>query len=264
MMDIEFLIKTFERKDCLERLLLSLEKFYPKYPIIIVDDSEEFDKKFYKQFNLNIRILHVGYDVGLSYGRNVGWQQSDKKYICLLDDDFVFTEKTDIEKLYKIAESTGAGVVAGSLQNVRKVDGYDYNLVIRDNTLFYEKGKENWEKYKGIEYRQSEIVYNFGLFRVEMLKEHSWDNFIKIKGEHSDFFLRLKETEWQALYVPEVVVKHIPVRDRHYNEKRSRNQYLAYMMKKHNIKTIVSPSGTMTELINNKIITGKKYESDNN
>ena len=41
MNDVTFVIKTFERKNRLIKLLKSIEKYYANIPIIIVDDSKK-------------------------------------------------------------------------------------------------------------------------------------------------------------------------------------------------------------------------------
>ncbi|MBF0245395.1 MAG: glycosyltransferase family 2 protein, partial [Planctomycetes bacterium] len=57
-MNFTFVIKTFNRYDCLERLLISINRFYPSAPIVVVDDStvkrrlELFDQKQLLLFEL--------------------------------------------------------------------------------------------------------------------------------------------------------------------------------------------------------------------
>lgn len=79
-----FIIHTFKRPDCLSRLLESIKEYYPNTPVIVYDDSE--------------------FDRGLSWGRNHLVSQVKTKYFLLLDDDFVFTNETKIERLVEKAE----------------------------------------------------------------------------------------------------------------------------------------------------------------
>ena len=73
MEKISIVIKTFERKKALERLLDSIEKYYPNIPIIIVDDSKNnYSKYILKKFKrLNIKYIVEDFDIGLSKGRNI-------------------------------------------------------------------------------------------------------------------------------------------------------------------------------------------------
>ena len=105
----DFIIKTFKRYDCLNKLLKSIRKFYPKASIIIADDNSEneFDTEFYRKWKkiLDIKLIKLPFDSGVSAGRNKMVESSKKPYILLLDDDLVFTSKTKIEKFYKILTS---------------------------------------------------------------------------------------------------------------------------------------------------------------
>ena len=39
--DITVVVKTFERPECLRRLVSSIRRFYPGIPVFVVDDSRE-------------------------------------------------------------------------------------------------------------------------------------------------------------------------------------------------------------------------------
>jgi GT2 family glycosyltransferase len=251
-MKVDFVIKTFERKDALEKLLLSIEKYYPNQHIIIADDSSYFDKEFYKKFNLNLDVYYLGFDVGLSYGRNYCFKVSKADWIMLLDDDFVFTGKTNLETLVKATKLPNVGVIGGSLDNHGAIDGYNLKMEIINKTLLYHFNENDFQDFKGIKYQESDIVYNFGLFKREAWLENKWDEKIKIKGEHSDFFLRLKKTKWRAYYVPEVVVIHEQNRKGDYGKFRQRNDGMIYFFKKYKIDKIISVNGQTARVDENK------------
>jgi glycosyltransferase involved in cell wall biosynthesis len=244
----DIVIKTFNRYHCLDKLLKSIEQYYPDKNIIIADDSVKFNEKFY-QHNLNMEVLNVGVDVGLSYGRNEAMKLVKTEYALLLDDDFVFDERTDIHKLLTIAQHTDADVVGGSLDTNGKIDGYNQTMEITDRTLQYRWSDNPLEEHEGIQYQKCDIVYNFGLFR----KKHKWDNKIKIKGEHADYFLRLKEKKGKVYYVPEVVIQHHPDRPQDYKHFRGRNDGFYYFFKKHKVDKIISATGQCAEKKHNQI-----------
>jgi GT2 family glycosyltransferase len=244
----DIVVKTFNRYHCLDKLLKSIEEYYPDQNIIIADDSTTFKKGFYKH-NLNMEVLNLGVDVGLSYGRNQAMKRVKTKYALLLDDDFVFDERTDIRKLLTIAEHTDADVVAGSLDTNGKIDGYNQLMEIKDRILQYRWSDNPLKKHKSIGYQKCDIVYNFGLFKTK----HKWDNKIKIKGEHSDFFLRLKKKKGKVYYVPEVIVQHHPDRPDNYKHFRGRNDGFYYFYQKHKVDKIISATGQCAEKKDNEL-----------
>ena len=99
MNDITFIVKTFERFYCIKRLVKSIFKYYPDANILIADDSEVSCKTyFYKKYgDGNITVYELEKDCGLSYGRNFLLERVKTKYFVLLDDDFVFDKRTNIE-----------------------------------------------------------------------------------------------------------------------------------------------------------------------
>jgi GT2 family glycosyltransferase len=244
----DIIIKTFNRYSSLHNLLVSIEKYYPENRIIIADDSIEYRKDFYTH-NLNMEVLNLGVDVGLSYGRNEAMKLVKTDYALLLDDDFVFDERTDIHKLLTIAHHTNADVVGGSLDTNKRIDGYNQTMEITDRVLQYTPSAHPYEEHQNIKYQKADIVYNFGLFR----KKHKWDNKIKIKGEHADYFLRLKKKKGKVYYVPSVVIQHHPYRPEEYKHFRQRNDGYFYFFRKHKIDKIISSTGQCAEKKHNQI-----------
>jgi glycosyltransferase involved in cell wall biosynthesis len=236
---IDIIIKTFNRYDSLARLLRSIEKYYPESNIIISDDSQAFDEEFYTKFNLNLKVLNLGVDVGLSYGRNKAMMNTKTPYVLLLDDDFVFDERTDIGKLLLVAEHTKADVVGGRLDTNGTIDGYNQTISVRDGVLKYKAMPEEFEEVDGVRFHKCDIVYNFGLFT----KKFKWDNKIKIKGEHVDYFLQLKRRRAKVFHCPDVVITHKPERPPEYKKYRDRNDGFHYLFKKHKLKQIITASG---------------------
>lgn len=246
----DIIIKTFNRYPSLKELLRSIETFYPNQKIIIADDSIEYGEDFYNQFDLNLTVLNLGVDVGLSHGRNRAIEKVKTEYALLLDDDFVFDERTNIEKLLTVAQHTNADVVGGQLDTNGKIDGFNQFMEIKDRVLTYRKANTTFENIKGIRYQKVDIVYNFGLFR----KKYRWDENIKIKGEHSDFFLSRQKENATVIYCPDVTIKHKPARPANYKHYRGRNDGYFYFMQKHNLRQIISSKNLSTTVRNNTLI----------
>jgi glycosyltransferase involved in cell wall biosynthesis len=96
---VTVLIKTFERPDCLRRLVASIRRFYPRIPILVVDDSREPLDLVREGVT---RYLHEPYN-SLSSGRNFGLRHVETPYVLVIDDDMVFGRKTDIGRMLRYA-----------------------------------------------------------------------------------------------------------------------------------------------------------------
>ncbi|KAM6215304.1 beta-1,4 N-acetylgalactosaminyltransferase 1 isoform 3-T3 [Rhynchocyon petersi] len=109
--------KTFLRYDRLRTLITSIRRFYPTVTIVIADDSEKPER---------VRGPHIEHYLmpfgkGWFAGRNLAVSQVTTKYVLWVDDDFVFTARTRLEKLVDVLERTSLDLVGGA---VREISGY--------------------------------------------------------------------------------------------------------------------------------------------
>ena len=95
---LSIVIKTFERPYCTNRIIDSIFHYYPKMKVIVGDDSRNPGE------NDAVEYHKLPFNSGISYGRNFLIDQVKTKYFLLLDDDFIFTEKTDLNTLLNILE----------------------------------------------------------------------------------------------------------------------------------------------------------------
>jgi len=107
--DITLLIKTFERRSCLPRLVRSVRKYYSEVRTIIVDDSRNPGIIEDKYIDYHI----LPYNRGISYGRNYGLRHIKTKYFLLLDDDYIFTPRTDLKKFLILIQKHNLDILAG-------------------------------------------------------------------------------------------------------------------------------------------------------
>nr|XP_019942713.1 PREDICTED: beta-1,4 N-acetylgalactosaminyltransferase 1 isoform X3 [Paralichthys olivaceus] len=109
--------KTFLRYDKLQDLIDSVRKYYPTVTIVIADDSEN------PQTISGPYIEHyiMPFGKGWFAGRNLAVSQVTTKYVLWVDDDFVFTANTKLEKLVDVLEKTTLDLVGGA---VREATGY--------------------------------------------------------------------------------------------------------------------------------------------
>lgn len=247
---IDFLVKTFERPECLEKLLFSVAKFYPDANVYIADDSKKFNKNWYldlygKLFKAGLKkkpvAFNLGYDVGLSKARNFLVENTPGEYKLLLDDDFVFTKDTNITKFAEVLENNDdIGVVGGSLRASGNIQHYEGFLEVDGRVLRYLPLKDA----QTLNY--CDIVFNFAMFRKSLFDDVQWDNNIKIQGEHTDFFLRLKQLgKWKVAYLPEVVVDHEQIFNPDYKVMRARTEFFHHLFDKHNLHTLINFNGVV-------------------
>ncbi|XP_040009086.1 beta-1,4 N-acetylgalactosaminyltransferase 1a isoform X2 [Xiphias gladius] len=109
--------KTFLRYDKLKNLIDSIRQYYPTITIVIADDNE------HPQPVTGPHIEHyiMPFRKGWFAGRNLAVSQVITKYVLWVDDDFIFTANTKLEKMVDILEKTTLDLVAGA---VREVTGY--------------------------------------------------------------------------------------------------------------------------------------------
>ncbi|KAM9535190.1 beta-1,4 N-acetylgalactosaminyltransferase 1 isoform 2-T2 [Salvelinus alpinus] len=94
--------KTFLRYDKLQDLIDSVRQYYPTVTIVIADDSE--NPKTVSGPYIEHYIMPFG--KGWFAGRNLAVSQVTTKYLLWVDDDFIFTANTKLEKLVDVLEKT--------------------------------------------------------------------------------------------------------------------------------------------------------------
>jgi len=239
MNEIDFIITTFERYDLLEKLLVSIRKYYPTSKIIICDDSIKFTVDMNITVDSNIFYVRTVEDIGLSAKRNILVSYTDKSYILLLEDDFEFTDNTKIEKMLEIMKREDADIVGGKVINWDGQEIHFEHRFARDyNTLMEVE-----------DFKKPDAVLNFALFNRRVFEKCLWDEELKL-AEHNDFYLRLKQFNPKIIYAPEISIKHNKNNDLNYKQYRSRaNEFLKIMMRKNNLKFIYKSNGKIFELL---------------
>ncbi|KAL4670218.1 hypothetical protein H8957_010739 [Semnopithecus entellus] len=109
--------KTFLRYDRLRALITSIRRFYPTVTVIIADDSDKPERVSgpYVEHYL------MPFGKGWFAGRNLAVSQVTTKYVLWVDDDFVFTARTRLERLVDVLERTPLDLVGGA---VREISGF--------------------------------------------------------------------------------------------------------------------------------------------
>jgi len=229
---IGVLIPTFLRD---ERLMKSVESIlkrcdhddmFRKWVRIYIADqghNEWSEKKteFYKKLvDDGHKVYKTPFNSGLSYNRNFLVEKSVEPYLMIIDDDFEFTENTDLSSFLEVLNHReNNGIVGGNIENRPP---YHADLVFEEkNKQLYlfriEKLNEaqkvhvynTTKKNKELTYFYTDIVLNFFLAKREVLEEVPLDNNLKLV-EHTDHFLRIKQTnKWKVCYYPNTTCRHI-------------------------------------------------------
>ncbi|WP_078430385.1 glycosyltransferase family 2 protein [Alkalihalobacterium alkalinitrilicum] len=223
------IIKAFERPECLDLLINSIKKYYPKLKIIVADDSQNPQPRNDVEFHV------LPFNIGMSKGRNFLIQQVKTPYVLVLDDDYCFIKETKIEKLLHVLENSDVDIVGGRWIWKNRVHSYHGKLNYKDGVLTHTK--DSYGEEAGC--KLYDIIHNFFLARTDVLIKHPWDDRLKV-FHHIDFFFSHKGKMKVALH-PEVFIYHKQVQKKHYQKYRFQTQdsYLLYE-KKHGIKEFKS------------------------
>ena len=256
MDEVTIIIKTLDRCDCLINLLDSIFKKYPKIRVLVGDDSEISSKeKILSKFNqYNLQYYNLEKDCGLSAGRNFLLNKIQTKYFVLADDDFVFDQKTNLERAVQILEEKKLDIIGGYIRNYKIIkSNWDKLLVLIQKILKYElptnyigtlkmEGNTFYADYtvhSFPEFAETDLVLNFFLAKTERIKEiHGWDPKLKLQ-EHTEFFYRVNLNYLKVGFTNDLSVQHHPVKLIKYSEKRNRN-YTNVFMDKYAIDKIVA------------------------
>jgi hypothetical protein len=207
--DTTFGIKSFGRSSHLTALVKSILNLYPSASILVCDDSGNDLGPLPK----SVRLMQPAkLDIGLSAGRNLLLDECSTKYFVLLDDDFVFTDKTNIFSLVGALELYDIDIAGGAVFDIgpsaQKKDqprtfygSFDQSS---DGTLTISTGRvRQWHKNLPL----YDLVLNFFACRTDIVRNLRWTEALKL-GEHLDFFIRARDVRLKVSYFPEVVVHH--------------------------------------------------------
>ena len=243
--EVSLLIKTHERPGSLDLLVNSIRQYYPTINVLIGDDSK---KPTYTTKQNNIKYFPLEYDFGLSASRNYLVEQSTTPYVMSLDDDFVFTNATKIEKLYQFLLNHGEfDLASGSLYTDTNSELYDYAglINIEGDNFKLVRGDRGIIIDSDNHCKLVDIVANFFMAKRDKLNQVKWDPILKL-GEHQDFFLRAKQESMKVAACGDLVtVFHKQDHSNpEYKQKRGREvPFIRKFLKKHNLKNFVLYSG---------------------
>jgi len=250
--EVDFIITTFDRYELLKQLLDSIFKFYPYAKVTIADQSKEIDVEFYNRYyDRDLRVLPLPYDCGLSKARNILVKETGEKYKLLLEDDFLFTEDTKIEKLVRLTDI--ADIVGGAVYNrFGNRLPFEFRFKKENDTIYQIPDENKWDKYLGVNYKDTGCVMNFILFKSIVFNDILWYDKLKL-CEHQHFFFRVKNP---IVFTNDVkIVDNKREKTPEYKKLRNRNFYWKYALEDLGVKRLKYLNGQVVEIDGDKVIT---------
>ncbi|XP_078125416.1 beta-1,4 N-acetylgalactosaminyltransferase 2-like isoform X1 [Sander vitreus] len=179
--------KTFLRYPQLKVLLSSIRRFYSNIEVIIADDSFEPEHITGE----HIRQYLMPPAQGWFAGRNLAVSQVTTKYFLWVDDDFLFTGNTKVEKLVEVMEAVPElDVLGGTVQG----NQFYFSLLYEEGEemeggCLYRKSQGKFQSLRGYPrcFLASGVV-NFFLARTDAVQRVGFDPKLQ-RVAHSEFFM---------------------------------------------------------------------------
>ncbi len=242
MKELSIIIKTFERPNCLKRLLASIQKVCPEQHIIVIDDSRHpsLTPDELENYQLDIRYIKTTFNIGLSKGRNIGLQTVKTKYFLLLDDDFVLDPFSNIEEALYIIQSENLDILGGKVADINpdnddiKIRAFMGYLKKVNNKLICTSLTHDSELI------ECDFVLNFFIGRTSAVKKVLWDEELHIL-EHLDFFYRAKKEGLSVAYFRKFFTFHQQEHASHYKKFRfnQHKKFSKLLHRKLDVKSIL-------------------------
>lgn len=253
MSDIALGVVVLNRVDKLSRLLESVENT-PIETVYVADNgkpSSEKEALFGEDFDFELRVLDLEYDIGLGSSRDAIVSEFEEEYLMIADSDHEIVG--DVSRLVSILEERDdIGGVAGSVMEPRR------GRIWQSAKDFYESGssliRTADEEQKNIEYLGDSIFIRFdfvpypAMYKRDCLIDYSWDPEYPLGRAHVDFYVgHWKQTDWKFGICPQVHFGHYPGGNRSYtSHRRNDDKYQAakeHFREKWGYKSVETKSG---------------------
>lgn len=231
--DFAYICINLLRKEATKNCIISLKKHCPTAKIYIADQDKPSGEmlKFY-EIN-NVEYYYVPFDCGLSYARNFLIDKIKEPYIMWGDNDFLFDEKNNILEAIELLKSQlDIGVVGGGVLKNRNLLHYERKLIYdkEQGILIYiplELTNPQEYYFQTNPYYYCDLTFNYAIAKKEVFdnKKIRWNEVVKVRYEHSDFFLKLKLfSQLKTVYYPHMQVHHVHSETPQYQTLRCRRE----------------------------------------
>ncbi len=214
---VTLLVRSFERPKLLRRLLASLSRHCPGSRVLVVDDSER-QPKIDPGLRLDLELVRLPFDSGVSAGRQAGLDRITTEFFVNLDDDTVaYGETSILEALRLLARESQLDLIGGRLVHLPWMRQVDYSregeISLGERSVL--KHGTEVEGFGDEVLTVCDKVENFFVARTDSVRKVGWDSRLK-RLDHADFFVRAKG-KLVSVDNPRLRVLHAPNPfDRHY------------------------------------------------
>jgi GT2 family glycosyltransferase len=217
------IIKTFQRPECLNRLVRSIRQFYPELRVLVGDDGIEPSPCD------GVDYFRLPEDIGVSAGRNALLAQVQTPYFLLLDDDVEFYRHTTIEHLIRLVDQGSLDIAAGTCIKIKRKRFFTRRKPQPGDGLFDFQGNQlrliRGDHGQGDGYQLCDITHNFYVARVDVIYSMgAWDPELR-QNEHTEFFVRARRHGLRVGCCHNVVIKHWNSRPKEYCKFRYRSYH---------------------------------------
>ena len=241
-MDLSIIICTFNRAESLKVTLQSLAALRNKeridWEVIVVDNnSKDHSRNVVESFARANKAINVSYvfekKQGKSHALNRGIECAGGDIIAFTDDDVTVDERwlEEMWRAFDTFDGIGVGGRVVDEWSTEKPKWYVVEGAFRLNAVIvrYDLGEQSCE----IEDRTPPLGANMAFRRYAFQKYGGFDTRLGpsakglVRGEDSEFYLKLRRAGERVMYLPNAVVFH-PVEKRRTAKKYFRRWYIDY------------------------------------
>lgn len=211
-------IKTYRRSYLVNKLVNSINFYYPDVRTIVITDKEDN-----LELQGNAELIVTEDDIGLSAGRNLALEMTKTEFLCVLDDDMEFIPETSLENALYLLQNTD--VFLTSFRNYNALTGYGQVLEGRlDRTTdkaFVYKGDGLTERQIGrLTYFTADVTANQWVARTRDIRSvGAWRDELH-HNDHMEFFYRVGLTGRPASFIKDNWILHRPLKNKAFRKGR--------------------------------------------
>ncbi len=186
--DVTFGITHWLRLDALSECIASIHAYYPHARVDTQDTRGN-----------------------LSWGRNQLVSRCTTPYFFLLEEDMELTRHTKVEAMQEmLAACPKLAGLGGGMLDIKYRRGRYCAANFRTDGVH--GIVDSLEKDDQHEFIWCEFIYNWGLFRTDVLQTHPWDERLAM-SEHDEFFVRMRRDTDYRFGCSRCVVRHKRMRE---------------------------------------------------
>lgn len=228
MKNVDIIIHTtFLRDEVLDILLDSLR--WSSWPGgVLIADTRPIDKLKLKTKYSEFQWFTFPFDLSPAVTRNCLVAYSRASYIFKIDDDFLFNEGIDVQKICEFLNDTDADLVGMQVRSSKVVSPFIYNIERNGDEVELKANEDEYKTHDGMRIKKVDVVPDCWIAKRSAFtqKELAWDERYHVgEGLHPDFFMEAKEKGVNVYYTPDSEMfhqKHDKQMPAYYRRKRMR------------------------------------------